>query len=723
MNIRVPLQQSKQQSKAEILIVDDDKTNLDIISRGLQQQDNYLLTTVDDGERALEMIDTGSFDLVLLDIMMPGISGYEVLKRVRQKYSFTELPIIMVTALQETEPVVETLLAGANDYVTKPVNFDILHARVETQTALKQSDSAFRYIKRNLESIVMERTEELERLKDDTELERNRFNYLLNSAPSIIYATNIDTEYNCNFISENVCEIMGYHPDEMIGNATFWQSHIHPDDIESNLFVKMKKGLKKGKGWLSYRFMDSDGNYRWIDDRFRVIYENGKPHEIIGSWTDVTDTHKLEDDLQFKSTHDELTGLVNRAEFEKKLANVLSKLDTGSVEHVVCYMDLDQFKVINDTYGHIAGDELIRQLSEIFQLNLRHRDTLARLGGDEFGFLFEYCTLEQAQRALKEIQETISEFRFKWKDKSLSISASIGVVAVSTQEYDSTEIMSMADAACYVAKDAGRNRIHVYDKTDDSQEQRQKEMHWVERINRALEEDRLCLYAQPICPIGGAAQERHFELLIRMLGENGDIIPPGAFLPAAERYNLSRKIDRWVIETAFSWLQSDETLLGKGYLWGINLSGQSLADEGLIEFVIDQFERKGIPPEKIYFEVTETAAIANMKNANQFIKALQEKGSRFALDDFGSGLSSFAYLKNMPVDYLKIDGAFVKNLEHDIFDYAMVKAINDVGQTMGKQTIAEFVENDAILEKLKEIGVDYAQGYGIGKPQPLMEIH
>jgi diguanylate cyclase (GGDEF)-like protein/PAS domain S-box-containing protein len=711
-----------QQSKAEILIVDDDTQNMDVLTRQLQKHD-YSVTTTDNGEHALEMIETRSFDLLLLDIMMPGISGYDVLKKVRQKYSFAELPIIMVTALQETEPVVESLLLGANDYITKPVNLDILKARIETQTALKQRDSAFQYIKRNLESIVMERTEELVLLKDELESERERYEYILNSSPTITYTTDIDKKHTCRFISANVYDLLGYEAEEMINHSTFWRNHVHPDDIESGLVDEIENNLAQYGGRVQYRFLHKDGTYHWISDRHHVVYKNKQAREVVGSWTDVTATKQLAEDLFFKSTHDELTGLVNRTEFEKRLGNVVSKLNSGSVEHVMCYMDLDQFKVINDTYGHTAGDELIRQLSEIFQKNLRHRDTLARLGGDEFGFLLEYCTLEQAQRALEEIQETISEFRFKWKDKSLSISASIGVVPVNTQNHDTTEIMSMADTACYVAKDAGRNRIHVFNKAEDGQGQRQNEMHWVERINRALEEDRLCLYAQPIHPIDGEHKEKHFELLIRMIGENGDIIPPGAFLPAAERYNLSSKIDYWVIKTAFSWLQSDETLLGKAYLWGINLSGQSLNDDGLIEFVIDQFERKDIPPERIYFEVTETAAIANMNNAVQFIKALQEKGSRFALDDFGSGLSSFAYLKNMPVDYLKIDGAFVKNLEHDMFDYAMVKAINDVGQAMKKQTIAEFVENDAILEKLKELGVDYAQGYGIGKPQPLNEIH
>jgi diguanylate cyclase (GGDEF)-like protein/PAS domain S-box-containing protein len=718
--VNIPV--SLQQSKADILIVDDDQINLDILTRNLQNHD-YSVTTADNGESALALIETRSFDLMLLDIMMPGISGYDVLKKARQLYSFTELPIIMVTALQETDSVVETLLSGANDYITKPVNFDILKARIATQTALKQKADAFQYIKSNLENIVTERTEELECIKDKLELERTRFEYILNSSPTITYTTDIDKKYTCRFISANIYDILGYESEEMINNSTFWHSHVHPEDIESGLVDEIENNLAQYGGSVQYRFLHKDGTYHWISDKHRVVYRDGQPSEIIGSWADITTTKKLAEDLFYKSTHDELTGLVNRSEFEKRLENVLTKLDADSNEHVICYMDLDQFKVINDTYGHIAGDELIRQLSEIFQQNLRHRDTLARLGGDEFGFLLEYCTLEQAQRALGEMRETINEFRFKWKGKSLAISASIGVVPINARNHNSTEIMSMADTACYVAKDAGRNRIHVYDKTDDKQEQRQNEMHWVERINRALEEDRLCLYCQPIVPIKGDSKEHHFELLIRMIGENGDIIPPGAFLPAAERYNLSSKIDRWVIKTAFSWLQSDETLLGKGYLWGINLSGQSLADAELIDFVLEQFEHKEIPPEKIYFEVTETAAIANLKHAIQFIKALQEKGSRFALDDFGSGLSSFAYLKNMPVDYLKIDGAFVKNLEHDIFDYAMVKAINDVGQVMGKQTIAEFVENDAILEKLKELGVDYAQGYGIGKPQPLIEIH
>lgn len=393
--------------------------------------------------------------------------------------------------------------------------------------------------------------------------------------------------------------------------------------------------------------------------------------------------------------------------------------DTG--QHIVCYLDLDQFKVINDTQGRTAGDEILRQLSEIFKDTLSHRDVLAYLGGDEFGILLQHCALNQANRALSILQDAIREFRLVWNGNNLAITASIGVVPVDKNTGGTSSILSIAEAACNAAKQDGRDRIYNYTVTDESFGNRQQEMLWVERINRALEEDRFYLYYQPIVALKEALHDTHYELLIRMKDDNGDLVPPGAFLPAAERYNLSSKIDRWVIQTFLSWFEAYSELLEQNNSWGINLSGHSLSDENLLQFVIEELNHKQIPANKIYFEITETAAIGNLNNATQFIDTLKKHGCRFALDDFGSGLSSFSYLRNLHVDFLKIDGMFVKEMVNNSTDFAMVKAINDVGQVMGKKTIAEFVENNEIVQKLKEIGVDYAQGYGICKPKPLTE--
>jgi diguanylate cyclase (GGDEF)-like protein len=384
-------------------------------------------------------------------------------------------------------------------------------------------------------------------------------------------------------------------------------------------------------------------------------------------------------------------------------------------------MDLDQFKVVNDTCGHIAGDELLRQLSEILQNAVRHSDTLARLGGDEFGILMEHCTLAQAQRAVSAIQKTIQNFQFSWEGQSFHIGVSIGLVAISEATPSITELLKQADAACYMAKDLGRNRIHVYNPDDTQMVLRQGEMQWVTRINQAVEENRFTLYVQSIVPLHKST-DMHYEFLLRMIDERGQIISPVTFLPAAERYDLMHKIDVWVVENAFKLLASNPDLVEQTHFFSINLSGQSLSSVQFLDSVIAQIKDLNIDPSKICFEVTETAAISNLRAATHFIASLRELGCQFALDDFGSGLSSFGYLKNLKVDYLKIDGIFVKDIADDPIDHAMVKSINDIGHVMGMKTIAEFVESDKIKSMLRKLGVDYAQGYEIGRPQPFEEI-
>ena len=340
----------------------------------------------------------------------------------------------------------------------------------------------------------------------------------------------------------------------------------------------------------------------------------------------------------------------------------------------------------------------------------------------------EHCPLAQARRVANALREATEGFRFVWEDKSFSLGVSIGLVPVNEASESVSSVLSAADDACYAAKNEGRNRIHVYREDDVEMTQRHGEMQRVVQIQRVLEEGRFELYFQPIVPINSDSHRRYddegayHELLLRMKDEEGQIVRPNAFLPAAERYNLSTKIDRWVVGSALDWFTHHPAHKQSLYLSSINLSGHSLGDEEFLDFVMQQLDTTDFPPEKLCFEITETAAIANLSSATRFIKALKERGCWFALDDFGSGLSSFAYLKNLPVDFLKIDGAFVKDIVDDPIDFAMVKSINEIGHVMGKRTIAEFVENDAISLRLAELGVDYAQGYGIGRPQPIEEM-
>ena len=430
-------------------------------------------------------------------------------------------------------------------------------------------------------------------------------------------------------------------------------------------------------------------------------------------------------DLEYQASHDALTALVNRQEFERRLKRVIATAETNGAEHALCYLDLDQFKVINDTCGHQAGDELLRQLGEMLTKRIRGRDTLARLGGDEFGVLMEHCSLAQAQRVANGLREAIKGFRFVWEGRSFDVGVSIGLVPITENSGSIPNILSVADRACYAAKDKGRNRVHVYQEGDTELARRHGEMQWVSRIPRALEEHRFHLFCQPIVPlVAGLSEGEHHELLVRMEDEEGRLVEPGAFLPAAERYNLSVKIDRWVTGEAFAWFMRNPKRVRGLFLCAINLSGRSLGDEEFLEFIIQRFRDTKMPPSKICFEITETAAIANLVTATRFMQRLKKLGCRFALDDFGSGLSSFAYLKNLPVEFLKIDGMFVRNIVDNPIDLAVVRSINEIGQAMGKKTIAEHVENAAILEKLKlpGIGVDYAQGFGIARPRSIEDV-
>jgi diguanylate cyclase (GGDEF)-like protein/PAS domain S-box-containing protein len=433
---------------------------------------------------------------------------------------------------------------------------------------------------------------------------------------------------------------------------------------------------------------------------------------------DVSKESRLFRQLSYQASHDALTGLINRQEFENRIVTALENSRANpSHEHALLYIDLDQFKVVNDTFGHTAGDELLRQVMEVIQGKIRSTDTLARLGGDEFGILLERCQSEQALEIAEAIRGAIDEYRFNWQDTNTKVRCSIGMYMVTSESPDAASIMSFADVACYSAKDMGRNQIHLYQDSDASV--RHEEMKWVSRITSAVEENRLELYFQPIIGIGkNQSQARgHYELLLRMRDENGVIVGPDQFIPAAERYNLMSTLDRWVIREALSQLADKSPESKKAHFTlAINLSGTSLSEDRFLEYVIDELQKHTLPDGAICFEITETAAISNLSRVVHFMNTLKKVGCKFSLDDFGSGLSSFTYLKNLPVDFLKIDGQFIRNVAGDSVDESMVRAINQVGNAMGIATIAERVETKEVLDKLSELGVEYAQGYYIAKP-------
>ena len=443
------------------------------------------------------------------------------------------------------------------------------------------------------------------------------------------------------------------------------------------------------------------------------------PLGVVLVFRDVTENRSMARQLTYQAAHDPLTGLINRAEFEMRLESAVDSARRENAHHVLCFLDIDQFKLVNDTCSHAAGDALLKNIAGLLQGCLRDSDVVGRLGGDEFGALLKNCSLQGAEAIAGNMLSLIKATRFESCGRTFETGASIGIAKIDAGSGSVTEVMQAADLACYAAKDTGRSAIHVFQSSDTELARRHDEMQWVSRLKDAIDEDRLVLYYQDIVPVTqGTTGVRHFEVLVRMRDEAGKLIMPERFLPAAESYNMITAVDRWVVEHSFSWYSGrDERLL-----MSINLSGKSVTDPVFLEFIRDKLVEYRINAEDICFEITETAAVAKLDMAAGFMHDLRKLGCRFALDDFGSGLSSFAYLRSLPVDYLKIDGSFVRNIDTDQVNAAMVTAINQLGVVMRIKTIAEFVENDDILRGLADIGVDYAQGHGVARPKPLEDM-
>lgn len=548
----------------------------------------------------------------------------------------------------------------------------------------------------------------------------------LNSIGDAVITTDADARVeNLNPVAEELtgwstAEARGHKLDEVFHIVNGLSREPEPNPIEACLRERRVVGL--GTNTVLIR---RDGAEFVVEDSAAPIFDrDGVLAGAVMVFYDVSLMHRIPHLLSYHATHDALTGLINRREFERRLSELLVQAKHTRQHHALAYLDLDQFKLVNDTCGHAVGDRLLCQITYLLKEKVRDSDTLARLGGDEFGLLLENCPLERALQITEDLLATIRNFRFVWQGHSFDIGVSIGLVPISEDSVTPAEVLSEADAACFTAKEKGRNRVQVYQPGDLEMAQRHGEMQWVSRLHKALDENRFRLYCQAIAPLNGDLA-RHGEVLLRLEDEDGKLVPPMAFLPAAERYNLMPAIDRWVIGTALAAIGGHLRQQHHGQhslMCNINLSGASLGEPGLQDYIDEQFALHQVPPATVCFEITESAAIANLERAATFMHALRQKGCRFALDDFGSGLSSFAYLKTLPVDYLKIDGVFVKDAAHDPVARAMVQAIHTVGHVMGIKTVAEYVENEQILAAIKEIGVDYAQGYGIGYPCPMSEF-
>jgi diguanylate cyclase (GGDEF)-like protein/PAS domain S-box-containing protein len=553
-----------------------------------------------------------------------------------------------------------------------------------------------------------------------------RYRAVVTQASEGIFLVDADTK---RFLEANAAlqKLLGYTSEEVLGLTLY---DAIADDRKSIDYDVAHMRTKKHHFSGERRYRCKNGSLVDVEVSANLISYAEKDAFCIVV-RDITDRKQAEQTLReserrlsWQASHDPLTELVNRREFEQSLQQAVVSATTSDYRHVLCYLDLDQFKIVNDTCGHVAGDELLRQVSTLFKTGLRKSDILARLGGDEFGILLYQCPLVQAVRIANMLRERIHKFRFKWEDKTFSIGVSIGLVVIDADTQSSATVLSAADTACYAAKNNGRNRVYIYRIDDCELVQQRGEMQWVSKIPKALEENRFRLYSQRIVPLAQTeSKSEHCEVLLRLEDETGKIVSPMAFIPAAERYHQMHLIDRWVVSTLFAYLgqHSQENCVCSQVqdcprMYAVNLSGDSINDDQFINFVQEKFALHRIPPSIICFEITETVAITNLAKTAEFISKFKALGCHFALDDFGSGMSSFAYLKNLPVDYLKIDGILIKDIVKDAIASEIVEAIARIASVMQIETIAEFVENDAILMKLKSLGVDYAQGYSIAEP-------
>ncbi|MBK6661154.1 MAG: EAL domain-containing protein [Proteobacteria bacterium] len=549
-----------------------------------------------------------------------------------------------------------------------------------------------------------------------------RLRGVTNALPGAVYQfeRRADGQQGLTFLSDGIRALLDIDGAPTPTTLDALLTRVVADDLPALMHSIEQAARDRGPWMHEFRVRTERGAVRWVrgnslpspPDEFGTCEWNG----IL---IDVSETRQLSEQLAFQALNDGLTGLPNRRGFEARLLEQL-EASRASGALTVAFLDLDQFKVINDTCGHSAGDELLRQVATALKDRLRSQDVLARLGGDEFAIIMA-SGLDLAEAVLQRVREALADMRFVWEGKAFNLSFSAGLVAAHGAT-PPAELLRCDDAACYAAKDAGRNCVRVFHDQDTQVAIQHGQMRWVPLITDALQNHRFQLYAQPIMAIGAGRQPAvHYEVLLRMLLPDGELAPPGAFLPAAERYNLAPRLDRWVVTRLFEFI---EGLLAKGIAcptFNVNLSGLSMCDNDTTHFIAEQLRRRSVPPTAICFEITETAAIAQLSQAREFIAQLKHLGCRFALDDFGSGISSFGQLKNLDIDYVKIDGMFVRDIARDPVDLVMVTAINDMAHALGIETVAEFIEDEAVLSLVRGIGVDFAQGYAIGRPQPLDE--
>jgi len=683
-------------NRETILVVEDERIIAIDLQRRLERFGYIVCGLAATGEAAIKKTEESLPDIVIMDIMLTGeIDGIEAAKQIKERF---HIPVIFLTAYSDEKTLERAKEAEPYGYILKPFKEKELYTTIDIALYKHSMERKLRKQERLFSAI------------------------LHNIADGIIA---IDTNDVVQFMNPVAQEITGWTEEEAQGRALAEVLTILDENTseplqfrdlsteeEDCLYIKDAVVLNRG------------GNRVHVEGILSSIHDKDRSIEgEVLALRDTTERRKMSETISYQASHDTLTGLSNREEFSNRLSVLIDTSRETNAQHALIYLDIDQFKVINDTCGHAVGDELLLQATTIIKSVVRASDLCARLGGDEFGIILENSTMEKALFIAKRLHTKLNEHKLIWQNNVFTIGSSIGLVMINEQSVDLSSVLAAADDACYVAKDEGGNRIKVYETTGNLFLKRRGEMQWISRLTKALEEDRFSLYFQPILPLrDDPTLQLKIEILIRMIDETGTMIMPADFIPAAERYNIMPQIDRWVVKHSMKAYRELLSVMdgGKGMpLFCINLSAPTLADERCFDFIKEQFEEGGIPPTGFCFEITETAAISNMGTASKLIHDLKEIGCTFALDDFGSGFSSFNYLKNLPIDFLKIDGSFVKDMNVDPVNCAMVEAINNLGHVMGIRTIAEFVTNSEVRGLITKIGVDFGQGYEIARPEPL----
>ncbi len=677
-----------------ILIVEDEKIIALDLQRRLERFGYSICDTAAEGEEAVRKAREHRPDIILMDIMLAGaVDGIEAAKVIKREL---QIPVIFLTAYADERTLERAKEAEPFGYILKPFKERELYTTIDIAIYKYKIDK---------------------KLKQQERL----FSAILHSVHDGIVATGMNTEILfMNPIAEKMC---GWNENDAQGKtATTVLSLIDARTLASLI----PDGLPTGEHPVFFRdavMKSRHGQTFTIDGSITKIHQvENETEGYVLAFRDISELKRMSATIDYQASHDSLTGLSNREEFSLRLTELLEDLKRNSGRHTLIELDVDRFKVVNDTCGTVAGDELLRQVANFIQSLTQRHDISARIGGDEFGVILRDCSLEDSMHVAQRLQDAIQSHKFIWQKNLFPITLSIGIVPLTEADIEIHAVLAAADDACYIAKEEGGGRISVFQRTAEQYVLRRGQMEWIGKINEALEKNRLRLWHQLIEPLNPDSDSKpKAEVLIRMEAEDGSIIGPGSFIPSAERYGLMTSIDRWVLEnTTIAW----DRLKKAGHplsdrVFTVNLSGPTLLDESFIDFVMMTFKTHNANPSAFCFEITETSAIQNLSYASRFIGKLKEVGFTFSLDDFGSGFSSFNYLKNLPVDYLKIDGSIVQNIDESLVNYTMVESINSMGHVLGLKTVGEYARNERIVEKLRRIGVDYGQGYALAEPRPI----